>query len=91
MNPNFALAHYNLGIACRDGKKTNQAITAFRRAADLVPELLDAHFQLGKLYFEAGKKAEAQKSFQEVVRLAPQSETAHMARQYLDLLKKSGK
>jgi Tfp pilus assembly protein PilF len=46
---------------------------------------------LGKLYFETGKKAEAQKSFQEVVRLAPQSEPAHLAQQYLDLLKKSGK
>jgi TolA-binding protein len=57
----------------------------------LVPGLLDAHFQLGKLYFETGKNEEAGKSFQEVVRLAPQSESAQMARQYLDLLKKSGK
>jgi Tfp pilus assembly protein PilF len=91
MNPNFGLAHYNLGIAYRDGKKTSQAIAAFRQATSLAPSLLDGHFQLGKLYFETGKKAEAQKSFQEVVRLAPQSEAALMARQYLDVLKKTGK
>lgn len=91
MKPDFGLAHYNLGIAYRDGKQTDQAIAAFRQTTRLVPSLLDAHFQLGKLYFEAGKKAEAQKSFQEVVRLAPQSEAAQMAQQYLDLLKKSGK
>jgi len=91
MNPKFGLAHYNLGIAYRDGKKTNQAIAAFRQATSLAPNLLDGHFQLGKLYFETGKKAEAQKSFQEVVRLAPQSEAALMARQYLDVLKKTGK
>jgi type IV pilus assembly protein PilF len=91
MKPDFGLAHYNLGIAYRDGKQPGQAIASFRHAAELVPGLVDVHFQLGKLYFETGKKAEAQNSFQEVVRLAPQSEAAQMAKQYLDLLKKSGK
>jgi Tfp pilus assembly protein PilF len=46
---------------------------------------------MGKLYFEAGNNAEAQKSFQEVIKLAPKSEMAQMAQQYLDLLKKSVK
>ena len=91
MKPDFGLAHYNLGLAYRDRKQPDLAIGSFRQATVLVPGLLDAHFQLGKLYFETGKKEEAGKSFQEVVRLAPQSESARMARQYLDLLKKAGK
>ena len=91
MKPDFGLAHYNLGLAYRDRKQSDPALAAFRRATDLVPGLLDAHFQLGKLYFETGKNAEAKNAFEEAVRLAPQSENAQMARQYLDLLKKSGK
>jgi type IV pilus assembly protein PilF len=91
MKPDFGLVHYNLGIAYRDRKQPDLALASFRQATVLVPGLLDGHFQLGKLYFEAGNSAEAKKSFQEVVKLAPKSESAQMAQQYLDLLKKSGK
>lgn len=91
MKPDFGLALYNLGLAYRDSKQTEQAIAAFSQVTVLVPTFLDAHFQLGQLYFNAGRDKDAQKSFGEVVRLAPQSENARMARQYLDLLKKSRK
>ncbi|NWF54602.1 MAG: tetratricopeptide repeat protein, partial [Syntrophaceae bacterium] len=91
MKPDFGLAHYNLGLAYRDRKQADLSIDAFRRATEIVPGLLDGHFQLGKLYFETGKNEEAEKCFAEVVRLAPQSENAQMARQYLDLLKKARK
>ena len=91
MKPDFGLAQYNLGWAYRDNKQTDQAIFAFTQATILVPNFLDAHFQLAKLYFDTGKKREAQKSFEAVVRLAPQSESARLAQQYLELLKKSGK
>jgi Tfp pilus assembly protein PilF len=91
MKPDFGLAHYNLGLAYRDRKQPDLAIGSLRQATVLVPGLLDAHFQLGKLYFATGKNEEAGKTFQEVVRLAPQSESAQMARQYLDLLKKAGR
>jgi tetratricopeptide (TPR) repeat protein len=91
MKSDFGLAHYNLGIAYRERKQPDLALASFRQATVLAPGLLDGHFQMGKLYFEAGNNAEAQKSFQEVIKLAPKSEMAHMAQQYLDLLKKSGK
>jgi type IV pilus assembly protein PilF len=91
MKPDFGLAQYNLGWAYRDNKQPDLAIAAFSQATFLVPNFLDAHFQLAKLYFDTGKKKEAQKSFEEVVRLSPQSESARLARQYLELLKRSGK
>ena len=91
MKPDLGLAHYNLGLAYRDRKQPDLALASFRQATGLVPGLLDAHFQMGKLYFEVGNRVEAQKSFQEVVKLAPKSESARLAQQYLDLLKKSGK
>lgn len=89
MKPDFGLAYYNLGLAYRDNRQPDLAIAALARAASLAPNFLEVHFQLGKLYFETGKKQEARDSFEEVVRLAPQSETAQRASQYLDLLKKS--
>lgn len=89
MKPDFGLALYNLGLAYRDNKQMDQAIAAFLQTTLLVPTFLEAHFQLAKLYFDTGKKREAQKSFEEVVRLAPHSESARLAQQYLDLLKKS--
>jgi tetratricopeptide (TPR) repeat protein len=91
MKPDLGLAHYNLGLAYRDRKQPDLALASFRQATGLAPGLLDAHFQMGKLYFEAGNTPEARKSFQEVIKLAPKSESARIAQQYLDLLKKSGK
>jgi Tfp pilus assembly protein PilF len=89
MKPDFGLAQYNLGLAYRDRGELEQAVAAFTRTVSLAPQFLDAHAQLGKIYFEMGKKVEARKSFEEVIRLAPRSENARMAREYLDLLKKS--
>ncbi len=91
MKPDFGLAQYNLGLAYRDRGEPEQAVAAFTRTVSLAPQFLDAHTQLGKIYFEMGKKEEARKSFEEVIRLAPRSENARMAREYLELLKKSAR
>jgi type IV pilus assembly protein PilF len=91
MKPDFGLAYYNLGLAYKDNKQTEDAIAAMRSAISLVPNLLDAHLQLGILSFNSGVRDQARKSFEEVVRLSPQSDSARLAHQYLDFLKKSGK
>jgi type IV pilus assembly protein PilF len=91
MKPDFGLAYYNLGLAYKDNKQMEEAIAAMRSAVTYAPTFLDAHFQLGVLSFNAGKLDQARKSFEEVVRIAPRSENAGLAQQYLDLLKKSGR
>jgi tetratricopeptide (TPR) repeat protein len=91
MKPDFGLAYYNLGLAYKDSKQTEEAIAAMRSAIFQVPNLLDAHLQLGILSFNAGIRDQARKAFEEVVRLAPRSDSARLAQQYLDLLKKSGR
>jgi tetratricopeptide (TPR) repeat protein len=90
MKPDFGLAYYNLGLAYTDEKQTEAAIDAMRSALAQDPAFWKAHFQLGLLYFNSGKREEAKKSFGEVVRIAPRSENARLAQQYLDFLKKSG-
>ncbi len=89
--PDFGLAHYNLGLVLKDSGQAEEAIKSFRAAVANAPGFLDGHFQLGVLYFNSGKKGEAQAAFREVVRLAPKSETALMAEQYLELLKRSSR
>ncbi len=91
LKPDFSLANYNLAMAYKDSRQLEEAIATLRSVVAQVPNLLDAHFQLGLLYFNTGKHDGAKKAFEEVVRLAPKSESARLAQQYLDLLKKSVK
>lgn len=87
MNPGFGLAYYHLGMAYKDLQQTDKAIAAFRSATSTAPNFILPHYELGLLLFKTGSRDEARKSFQEVVRIAPQSENAKLAKQYLDLLK----
>ncbi len=89
--PDFGLAYYNLGLAQKDNGQAEEAIASFKAAIGNAPGLLDGHFQLGVLYFNTGKREEAQAAFREVIKLSPKSESARMAQQYLDLLKKSSR
>ena len=89
LKPDFGLAYFNMGMVYRDNQQTAEAIAAMRSALAQAPNFLEVHFQLGLLYFNSGKPEEAKKSFGEVLRLAPQSENARLAQQYLDFLKKS--
>jgi len=89
MKPDFGLAYYNLGWAYKDNKQTEDAMAAFLAATTYVPNLMDAHLQLGILSFDSKKREQAKKAFEEVIRLGPQSDSARLAQQYLDLLKKS--
>jgi len=91
MKPDFGLAYYNLGLAYKDNKQTEEAIAAMRSATIHVPNLLDAHLQLGILSFNSGKRDQAKKAFEDVVRLAPNSDSGRLAQQYLDFLKRSSK
>lgn len=86
LKPDFGLAYYNLGLAYKEARQTEEAIKALRSATVQVPDFPAAQFHLGVLCFDTGRKREARKAFEEVVRLAPESENARLARQYLDLL-----
>jgi len=89
LKPDFGLALFNMGLVYRDNQQAAEAIAAMRSALAHAPNFLEAHFQLGLLYFNSGKLAEAKKSFGDVLRLAPRTENARLAQQYLDFIKKS--
>ena len=53
--PDSAIGTFNLGTALEDLDRTEDAIGAYRRAIELDPNFTDAHFNLARLYEQAGQ------------------------------------
>ncbi len=66
-----ARAHYVKGLLIVDGPDAQAAVTEFREAARLEPELATAHAMLGSLLAEQGRVDEGIAELEEAVRLEP--------------------
>jgi Tfp pilus assembly protein PilF len=87
-NSSYSQAHQRLGEVYYAMGKTDRAIGEFRKALDLNGNDVLAHFQLGLAYMKlGGESARAAASLQKVLRLAPNSELAGQAQNYLEVLK----
>ncbi|HXD32080.1 MAG TPA: tetratricopeptide repeat protein [Pyrinomonadaceae bacterium] len=76
-SPDFAQAHFNLGVALNQQGDKAQAINEFAAALRLQPDYFEAHAALGLTFQEASQPAEALEHFREAVRLRPASAEAH--------------
>jgi uncharacterized caspase-like protein/Flp pilus assembly protein TadD len=56
LDPNFATAHSNLGVALETQGKLDEAIASYRQAIQLDPNLTEAHRNLENLLKQQGKK-----------------------------------
>lgn len=61
--PDYAEAHYNLGVSYRALRRRDKAIEAFKRAIRINPDYAEAHYSLGELYKKLGRMDEAEKAF----------------------------
>ncbi|KAF0160268.1 MAG: hypothetical protein FD159_75 [Syntrophaceae bacterium] len=77
----------NIGLIYIKQSNLVQAKEHLERAVALNPSLYDAHFFLAEIYLKTKDTASAQKSFQQVMKLAPQSPFGQKAREYLQSLK----
>jgi len=59
-NPDYANAHYNLGLVYAQKKMFEQAIAETEKARRLDPDKLSTAAQLGHIYAISGRRAEAQ-------------------------------
>ena len=91
MKPDFGLAHYNLGLAYRDSKQTDQAIAAFPRRPCWYPAFWMPTFSSAKLYFDAGKKGRLRNLSRRWYASPLRARLPAWLEQYLDLLEKVGK
>jgi tetratricopeptide (TPR) repeat protein len=60
LNPNFAEAHFELGLIALAQGKMEQSIAALQKAVSLEPELAAAHYRLGLAYKRVGNETRAQ-------------------------------
>jgi len=67
LNPADASAHYNLGLIHLQRKELQEARARFERAAEIDPEYVDTHYQLGRVARAEGRLPDAIKHFGEVV------------------------
>lgn len=73
----------NVGLIYFDQGMVSEAIKHFKKAVELDPTLVDAHFLLGESYLQINDKKNAKLSFQEVINLAPDSYFSARAKNYL--------
>lgn len=69
--PSFMAAHENLIAACAHVNQQGQAISILTRLSTQYPQSAEIHYSLGKLLFEQGNTAEAQKQLKIMTQLHP--------------------
>ena len=69
LNPALGLAHLDLGIVYSEDERTEDALRELKVAASLIPQEVDVHWRLGRLYRSIGKKDEAKIEFDKASQL----------------------
>ena len=77
IDPDSAVAEYELGEMARQARQWNDAIQHFERASKLDPEFAAALVGLGKSLVSAGRPQDAVAPLQAAVKLEPQDPVAH--------------
>ena len=77
LKPNFADAHFNLGIAWMECAEINAAITSFKTALELKPNFPEVHCKLGLAYQRLGDLSSAINSYKTATKLKPNFPDAH--------------
>lgn len=77
----------NLGRVYFAMDKTELAVEEYQKALQLAPAYASARYHMGLAQMKLKNAEAARSAFQEVVRLAPDSEIGQLSREYLDLLK----
>jgi tetratricopeptide (TPR) repeat protein len=75
LRPDFADAHFQLGLLYSDEKQTAGAVREFEEAVRLRPGWKAAHYHLAQLYADEGKPERSRKEFQVFRSLQEQSKS----------------
>ena len=81
LNPQSALAYYDIGVARNQQKRVDEAIAAYRQAVTLDPNMADAHFNLAyALAHDKRELEEALAHFSRAIEINPTFAKAHFER-----------
>ena len=82
------IAVFNEGVVLWNAGKIPEAEAMFKKATELDPKYADAFYQLGVAQVSGGKTADAIKSLETYLKLAPNGKTAQQAKDLLTAIKK---
>lgn len=71
LDPRFAEAHFNLGVAYQRIKANDKALDELREAARLRPDNADYHYAVGGAYFRVERYRHAIDSFERAIKIDP--------------------
>ncbi len=86
-NPVFPMAIYIRGLVFVATGNDDEAAAQFRKAIGILPDYLDAHWELAKTYVRSGSKARALKHFNVVLENEENLERRREASEYIERLK----
>ncbi|WP_240732053.1 lipopolysaccharide assembly protein LapB [Geobacter sp. FeAm09] len=86
-NPRNPVARLSLGRVWFAMDKTEQAVAEYRKALEIFKEFGAAYYYLGLAQLKQNNLDAARSSFNEVLRIIPDSELGHASLGYLELLK----
>ena len=87
LNPDYAIAHSNLGLVLKDLDNLEEAELSFRKAIELKPDFAFAHNNLGIILKNFGKSQEAELSLRKAIELNPNFAEAYYNLSLIELLK----
>ena len=64
IKPDYAEVYYNLGSACREQNKLDEAVTRYQEALIINPEYAEAYYNLGNVLREQGKLEDASAKYE---------------------------
>ena len=71
IDPQYALAHHNLGVLLRQQGLLNEAIESYTRATSIQPDYVDAHYNLGNALMDLGNLDAAVASYHKALAIDP--------------------
>jgi tetratricopeptide (TPR) repeat protein len=89
VDPEYALAHFNLGNLFDERGNRNEALSHYLAALQIHPSYADAHYNVALLYQSISQSLKAVRHWKLYLKLDPSSSWAAIARRELSKLKES--
>jgi protein O-GlcNAc transferase len=71
IKPDYADAHYNMGVALKKKGKLDAAIESYKQALKIKPDYADAHYNMGFALQEKGELDAAIESYKQALKIKP--------------------
>ena len=73
LNPDFAEAYSNMGVALKNQDKLDEAIEAYEKVISLKPDYISAYIDMGNALYHQGKLDETISAFNKAILLNPKN------------------